>query len=105
MNETGLYSSNRFEGQSLVVNSNSLNDQLKKVNNNFIQTFSIDSPTPELIIRVDGIDTKPIFEVTLPDSTVIDQQNVNMFTNIEISENSDENKVFYAFSNPILGAI
>jgi parallel beta-helix repeat protein len=103
MNDQLAISRNRFEGQSLIISSHNQNNRLRVENGRMIQTFTLTSSVPTMIIRLEGDISVPQYTVTLPNGQIISPQNVNQFINIGYVENSTENKGYYIFENPLLG--
>jgi hypothetical protein len=103
MNDMALNAQNRFEGKSIIINSNELNPSLSKNNSDFVQTFSITNATPLLVVRLRGDDDLPVYSIKLPDGRVVDKNNVGSFSNIEYREDNVSQKGFYVIQNPQIG--
>ncbi len=103
MNDIALNAQNRFEGKSIIINSNELNKSLKINNSDFVQTFSIANTTPLLVIRLRGENNLPVYSIKLPDGRLVDKNNVGTFGNIEYHEDNVSLKGFYLIQNPLVG--
>ena len=98
-----LNGQNRFEGLSLIINSENLNETLGMNRGVFEQSFNLHTYTPEIIVRLSESGKIPVYSILLPDGTVVDKTNVDNFGNIYYSENSEINNAYYTIKNPAVG--
>lgn len=94
---------NRFENQSLIISPAKSNQKMIVNTNSIEQSFTLDTFQPLLIIRLEGSDNAPEFDVTLPDGSVITPQDAANNDNIEFIKSDQENKSFYIFDSPQTG--
>lgn len=103
MNDFSKQRSNRFEGKSLVIGPNRINNSLSVSGSQMTQSFNLNTQTNLIVIRVEGTDGLPDYAIVLPNGQEVNAQNVNLFSGIEYIENTVERKTFYAIKNPQLG--
>ncbi|SHI61993.1 hypothetical protein SAMN05444280_10421 [Tangfeifania diversioriginum] len=93
---------NRFEGQSLILNSRTVQKGLKSSSTKFEQVYSLQQNSPTMIIRFEQQGQMPDCSIKLPDGSVVSKSTVNN-TNQFYTENETENKIFFQFDDPPTG--
>jgi PKD repeat protein len=94
---------NRLEGVSLLVSESNPNSLLSINEGNYIQTFSLESPSSTLVIRLfNNLNAQP-FSIVLPDSTIVTPENFEQIANVEFLTNEEINKTYYIINNPQQG--
>jgi len=101
--DKSLNSKNRFEGLSLAINSENLNQSLILKRGVFEQSFNLASTTPNIIIRVSETGVMPVYSIKLPSGEVVNPSNIADFENIFYSENIENKEAYYTINNPGLG--
>ena len=94
---------NRFEGQSLLINPDNDFYNDKRKSNSVLDTFTLDSPPPVIVVRLEGISGAPDFSLISPDQESITPTNVGEYSNVDFYSNTEENKSFYIIKSPETG--
>ena len=101
--ESTLIGDNRFENQSMVIRPARANHKMRVNSGSIEQSFTLDTFQKVLIIRLEGPDDAPDFDVVLPNGSVISPQDAVNVDNIEFIKSEQDNKSFYIFDSPQSG--
>ena len=95
--------SNRFEGQSLVVNPTDPAFRSKQNSSASEVSFDLDIRQPFILIRAEWSGTTDDFSVITPNGTEITPSSVSDYPDIEYYRNESDSKSFIIIKNPATG--
>jgi hypothetical protein len=103
MDAPTLRKQSRFEGRSLIVSPNRVNNQLQVKTDAMDQRFTLNRSTSAIVIRVEGPEGAPAYDLTLPSGVTYTPQTTDQRPGATFYANDDVDKGFYTIENPPQG--